>query len=155
MGYDPISRQFGPDVASPQTNPGTPPDRDADAEAVVVPPVDSEDLGGTLTRWWVQKAREEAEELVPKATEYGGGHRATDLVQLGRSLAQLMGHSGPGDWTEGQLQELACYFYLQGKMGRWHAALLEGRQVSDDTVHDIKVYATMVQRIREQGGWPV
>lgn len=120
-----------------------------------VPPVDSEDFGATLTRWWVGKAQEEASALVPKATEYGGAHRASDLTQLGRTIAELMGYTGTGDFTEGQLQELACYFYIQGKLGRWQAALLEGRQVSDDTVHDIKVYTTMVQRIREKGGWPV
>ena len=126
-----------------------------DSKPSVVPPVASEGPGATLTRWWVGKAQEEALALVPKAVEYGGAHRASDLTQLGRTIAELMGYTGTGDFTEGQLQELACYFYIQGKLGRWQAALLEGRQVSDDTVHDIKVYTTMVQRIREVGGWPV
>jgi hypothetical protein len=129
-------------------------------EAGTIPPVDSGDLAATLTRWWVQKAEEEARELVPKAVEYGGAHRASDLVQLGRTIAELTGFDADtrrlrGLDTDAFYQELACYFYLQGKMGRWQAALLEGRQVSDDTVHDIKIYTTMVQRIREQGGWPV
>jgi hypothetical protein len=123
-------------------------------EAATVPPVDSGDLAGILTQWWLQKANEEATELVPKMQEYGGMHRASDLTQLGRSMADLI--AGAGNFTEeGDLQELACYFYLQGKMGRWQAALLEGRRVSDDTIHDIKIYTTMVQRIREAGGWPV
>jgi hypothetical protein len=113
-----------------------------------------------LTKWWMNKAREEISALAPKAEEYGGAHRASDLVQLGRTIAELTGFDADtrrlrGLDTDAFYQELACYFYLQGKMGRWQAALLEGRQVSDDTIHDIKIYTTMVQRIREQGGWPV
>lgn len=119
-----------------------------------VPPVNSEALGATLTRWWVEKAEKEARELVPKAVEYGGAHRASDLTQLGRTLAELM-EASDGREEDAELQELAIYFYLQGKMGRWQAALLEGRRVSDDTIHDLGIYVKMVQRIREAGGWPV
>lgn len=127
----------------------------ASVRAGTVPPVDSEGLGAILARWWYDKSEEEAQGVVPKATEYGGAHRASDLIQLGRTIAELMGFTGAGRMTEGELQELACYFYLQGKVGRWHAALLEGRRVSDDTLLDIAVYTKMVQRIREVGGWPV
>lgn len=126
-------------------------------EPATGPSVDSENLGGTLMGWWVRKAQEEAETVVPKATEYGGNNRAADLTQIGRSMVELM--AGAADFAdtgdEGELQELACYFYLQGKMGRWHAALMEGRRVSDDTIYDIGIYIKMVQRIREAGGWPV
>lgn len=146
----------------PDTGPRTEPDWSRPPVSTSRPPaalpVDSEDLGATLTRWWVQKAQEEADALVPKAVEYGGAHRASDLTQLGRTIAELINPdyvSGHTEYTDGQLQELACYFYIQGKMGRWHAALLEGRDVSDDTLHDIKIYTTMVQRIRAAGGWPV
>lgn len=119
-----------------------------------VPPVNSGDVGAALTRWWVEKAEKEARELVPKAVEYGGAHRASDLTQLGRTLAELM-EASDGREEDAELQELAIYFYLQGKMGRWQAALLEGRRVSDDTIHDLGIYVKMVQRIREAGGWPV
>jgi hypothetical protein len=115
--------------------------------------VNSEDLAGTLMGWWSSRSKEEAETVVPKATEYGGGHRAADLTQVGQTIADLLGRSD--NFTEGNLQELACYFYIVGKMGRWHAALLEGRDVSDDTIYDIGIYIKMVQRIREKGGWPV
>lgn len=139
VGYDQLAEHHG-----------------VDDEAATVSPVDSEDLAGTLMGWWMQKAQEEAETVVPKATEYGGASRAADLTQIGRSMAELMNSEfGARYLSDAQLQELACYFYLQGKMGRWHAALMEGRRVSDDTIYDIGIYIKMVQRIRESGGWPV
>lgn len=121
------------------------------------PPLDSA-VPADLATWWRERGEAEAEAVVPKATEYGGAHRASDLIQLGRTIAELINPdyvSGHVEYTDGQLQELACYFYIQGKLGRWHAALLEGRQVSDDTLHDVAVYVKMVQRIRDVGGWPV
>lgn len=125
-------------------------------EAPVAPPVDSEDIGATLTQWWVSKAQEEAQRTVPKAVEYGGANRSADLAEIGRTMWSLMDQGGQGiEATEGMFQELGIYFYVIGKLGRWTAAIREGRSVSDDTLFDIGVYIKMVQRIREEGGWPV
>lgn len=107
-----------------------------------------------LVVWWRKRSEDEAEAAYRKSVEYGGSHRASDLVELGGDLADLMGKDS-GTLSEADLQELGIYFYLSGKLGRWKAALLEGKKVSDDTIADIKVYATMVQRIRDKGGWPV
>lgn len=107
-----------------------------------------------LEQWWRANTESEIAWLVPKAEEYGGMHRASDLVDLGRTMTELMGRD-PGEYSEGALQELGIYFYLEGKLGRWKAAILENRGVSEDTLTDISVYARMALRARQAGGWPV
>lgn len=119
-----------------------------------------------ISEWWETTAHDEIAQLVSKAREYGGAHRAEDLTDLGRSLVEAGVKYGPviaridgkpvyGTMTDAEAQELGCYFYLRGKFARWVAAIKEGRPVSDDTLHDIGVYVRMVQRIRAVGGWPV
>lgn len=107
----------------------------------------------SLEEWWVAKARAEIEDMTAKTAEYGGGGRAHDLIGIGNDLAQAMGRTGSvvGD---DEATELGIWFYLRGKMGRAMAALIDGRMPSDDTIHDILVYARMIQRTREVGGWP-
>ena len=111
-----------------------------------------------LETWWGDLAHDEVHRIIDKAQEYGGMHRAQDLLEIGRHLVTA-GVRVPGDHLEApsdaQLAELGCYYYLVGKMARWTAAVQEGRLVSDDTLHDIGVYSRMVQRIRHSGGWPV
>lgn len=112
--------------------------------------------GTALYRWWMETAHNEIAPMVDKITEYGGSNRATDLTELGRIMVasgvKMPAHQGN---VEPGYQELGCFFYLQGKFGRWVAAVKEGRPVSDDTLHDIGIYVRMVQRIRAVGGWPV
>lgn len=118
----------------PHPAPGATPQRDEDAAAQ------------DLTDWWVGLAMEEAGRVAAKAIEYG----ATDLEDLGFEIARI------NDWnlTKAQATEVGIYVYLRGKVSRWTAALTEGRQVSDDTLHDIGVYVRMAQRVREVGSWP-
>ncbi|WZB38602.1 hypothetical protein SEA_JERA_54 [Microbacterium phage Jera] len=115
--------------------------------------------GSALYRWWMQTAHDEIAPMLAKAEEYGGQHRAADLTDIGRDLIAAGVAEGPllgsGAVQDGWMQELGCYFYLRGKVGRWTAAIAEGRPVSDDTLHDIGIYVRMVQRIRAVGGWPV
>lgn len=99
-----------------------------------------------LTEWWMDKAEEEVRQVVPKAVEYG----ALDLVQIGQDLALTMKRTV----TDAEAAELGIYFYLRGKLARWTDAVITGRQVSDDTLHDIGVYVRMAQRVRDAGGWP-
>lgn len=101
----------------------------------------------TVRDWWLEVARQEAEKVVPKAIEYG----STDLIEIGRTLGQVMHREGLG---EAEQAELGVYFYIVGKIARWTDAVREGRAVSDDTLHDIGVYVRMAQRIRFSGGWP-
>lgn len=107
----------------------------------------------SLEEWWVAKARAEIEDMTAKTAEYGGGGRAHDLIGIGNDLAQAMGRTG-STVSDDEATELGIWFYLRGKMGRAMAALIDGRMPSDDTIHDILVYARMVQRTREVGGWP-
>lgn len=110
------------------------------------------DAYSELFEWWMTTSRHEISNMTTKITEYGGLGRATDLVEMGRMMASLAGRRVDDD---GESQEIGCAIYVYGKMGRVMAAIREGRLPSDDTWHDIGVYARMVQRIRAHGGWPV
>lgn len=99
-----------------------------------------------LSEWWRQCADDEIARTVPKAVEYG----ATDLIDIGRNVARLAGR----EVDDRQAAELGIFFYLEGKFARWRSAIMEGRDVSDDTLFDIGVYVRMTQRIREFGSWP-
>ncbi|QJD50031.1 hypothetical protein SEA_RASOVI_57 [Microbacterium phage Rasovi] len=115
--------------------------------------------GSALYQWWMQTAHDEITPMLGKMVEYGGANRATDLIDIGRVLEEAgvrVDHFRTDQHTQtARQQELGCFFYLQGKFGRWVAAVKEGRPVSDDTLHDIGIYVRMVQRIRAVGGWPV
>lgn len=122
-------------------------------------PTERPDEWSELRGWWEQTAYDEIAGLIGKMEEYGGMHRATDLTEIGRAMVEAGVSDGPltggGAVQDGWLQELGAYFYLRGKFARWGAAIIEGRPVSDDTIHDIAIYTRMVQRIRARGGWPV
>lgn len=111
-----------------------------------------------IERWWLDLAHTEINALIPKAIEYGGTGRDGNLIALGRSMVEA-GFPVPKfkneDGENEFYAELAIYFYIQGKLARWGAALKQGNFVSDDTVHDIGIYVKMVQRIRDIGGWLV
>lgn len=119
-----------------------------------------EDGWGELRGWWEQTAHDEIAGLVAKAQEYGGITRATDLIAIGEDLiaagVKEPLHMGDAHETQNQwATELGIYFYLRGKFARWQAAVIDGRPVSDDTLHDIAIYTRMAQRNRTVGGWPV
>lgn len=109
-------------------------------------PLESQELEQDLTEWWLKQATDEARATVPKAIEYG----SDDLMEMGRTLAQVTGR----EMTPQECAEFGIYWYVLGKMARWTAAVKDGRPVSDDTILDIGVYTKMVQRIRQEGGWP-
>lgn len=103
-------------------------------------------LAESLFRWWMDRATAEVQQVVPKAVEYGNN----SLIDLGYQLARYAHRTVSAE----EAQELGCWFYIVGKMGRWADALVDGTRVSDDTIHDISVYCRMVQRIRTTGSWP-
>lgn len=107
-----------------------------------------------LEKWWWDQTRTDIAATIPKAQEYSGHGAAVDLEYLGTVLDAQIGVEGEEDRTSAEKQELAVYFYMQGKMARWHSALMRGVPVSDDTIFDLAVYAKIVQRIRACGGWP-
>lgn len=112
-----------------------------------LPSEGQEDRLRASVAWWVSDAKENAEKTMPKAIEYG----SIELVEAGRTLARLMGRP---DVSDQEAMETMIWSYVMGKMGRWTAALSRGERVSDDTIFDILVYATMVRKIRETGEWP-
>lgn len=107
-------------------------------------------LAAELERWWHDQAQVEIEQVVPKAIEYGGVGSAVDLVWMGQEIAGMLGRRV----DDQEATELGIWVYILGKVARWKAAILEGRRVSDDTLHDISVYCRMAQRNRAVGGWP-
>lgn len=114
------------------------------AEALDHRPVESEDHPAVA--WWLADAREVAEATMPKAVEYG----STELIETGRVLADQM---GMGSVSDQEAMEVTIYAYMLGKMGRWSSAIKRGARVSDDTILDLQVYATMIRKIRQTGEW--
>ena len=102
---------------------------------------------GELESWWLGVAREEIEQTIPKAIEYG----SAELEAMGR---EILGLRTAEAVSRAEALEAAIFVYLRGKVGRWYAALRRGERVSDDTLHDLAVYARMAQRVRAVGGWP-
>lgn len=96
--------------------------------------------------WWLNGAHHDIEMVVPKSIEYG----SNSLTQLGHKIAQLQGRTV--DDTEAR--ELGLWINEVQKVERWTDAVMRGDRPSDDTLTDIKVYATMAQRNRETGDWP-
>lgn len=112
--------------------------------------MDKNELARELEGWWHGEAQTEVEAVVPKAIEYGGHGAAIDLIDIGRALGQIAHR----DLDDEEATEWGIFFYIEGKLARWKAALIEGRRVSDDTLHDVSVYCRMAQRNRSVGGWP-
>lgn len=99
-----------------------------------------------LHTWWMDKAGDEANRVIVKAVEYGNN----SMVEVGHQLAKMQGRKV----DDAEAAEMACYFYIVGKIGRWSDSLARGERVSDDTLYDVGVYVRMAQRIRDAGGWP-
>ena len=99
-----------------------------------------------LKKWWMGRAKQEIENIVPKAREYG----SNSLAQIGHKVAQLQGR----DVGEEEALELGCWIYAVGKMERWTDAVLKGHRPSADTLMDLGVYSKMAIRIAESGTWP-
>lgn len=106
----------------------------------------NERMAAALTDWWMERARTEIEQVAPKAVEYG----PNSMIEVGRA----MGRMSQRDLTDEEAIEVACMFYISGKLGRWVDAVAHGKRPSDDTIHDIGIYIKMAQRNRDVGGWP-
>lgn len=102
----------------------------------------------TLSDWWRRLTNDDIAATLPKVQEY----TAADLQIMGDTMRQWMpgGDTQPERWGI----EMAIAFYLLGKIARAVAAYREGRVPSDDTLKDIRIYAVMMQRVRDTGGWP-
>jgi hypothetical protein len=106
------------------------------------------DVIQSLTGWWMENAKREAEKLGPKAIEYG----SYDLELIGDVLHTIIDHSS--NRARAKDLESGIIFYLIGKIARLASALRDGHEPSDDTFLDISIYARMALYIREKGQWP-
>lgn len=106
-------------------------------------------ISGTseLAEWWHDRTRQEVDAVVPKAVEYG----ANSMIEVGRSMLRVAGRT---EVSDEEAIEVACMFYISGKLGRWIDAVAAGKRPSDDTVYDIGIYIKMAQRARDVGSWP-
>jgi hypothetical protein len=99
-----------------------------------------------LTDWWAAVAADDVAPAAVKAKEYG----STDLKIIGRAMREMIGI--PPDVVSDE--EIGIVFYTLGKVARAISAIGSGQRPSDDTWHDITVYAMMTRRVREVGQWP-
>lgn len=103
--------------------------------------------GPDFTRWWTSQVEEHGPTIQAKAQEYG----SNSLRQVGALFLRDRGLEG---FTETEELVAGCAVYAHGKLERVLDALLAGTLPSDDTLHDLQVYAAMAQYIKTTGVWP-
>lgn len=106
----------------------------------------------TTEGWWQRTAQSDFEQSLPKITEYGGVQEGSaDLQIMGFALAELVGmHDAP----DAVKQEMACWFYVLGKVARLVSDYKQGKPGKADTWFDITVYSMMARRLQAEGRWP-
>lgn len=99
-----------------------------------------------LWKWWQETSDRDFADGAPKIGEY----TAADLEIMG-VVMEKWGLAAPegGGGTEASIM-----WYILGKVARAVAAYREGRQPSEDTLHDITYYSMMTRRVRATGEWP-
>ena len=99
-----------------------------------------------LRAWWDKTTQDEIESMMPKVVEYG----SNDLKMIGDALLALRKD------LRGTVEpdELAVAFYALGKIARILGAYEDGNTPSDDSWHDLAIYARMALRVRDAGDWP-
>lgn len=105
-----------------------------------------------VAQWWLDTAADDFVASVPKTAEYGGTQQGSaDLRLMGDNLAELMGWK---DISDAIKQELAVWFYVQGKAARLVSNYQQQQPGKADTWLDITVYSMMARRLQETGLWP-
>lgn len=99
-----------------------------------------------LQEWWNKTSKDEIDSMLPKVIEYG----ANDLKIMGDAMLLLK----PELQGKVEPEELAIAFYALGKVARIMGAYADGVAPSDDSWHDLAIYARMAQRVRDAGYWP-
>ena len=99
-----------------------------------------------LETWWEDTTEDELRSMLPKVIEYGSHDLGVigDIMMLMRP--ELRGKVHPA--------ELGIAFYALGKVARIMGAYADDIAPSDDSWHDLAIYARMAQRVRDAGGWP-
>lgn len=91
--------------------------------------------------WWIQTAELDLTGFLKKYDEYGHA----DLDVMGTAMEALAETPEPHHGTG---PEMAIMFYLLGKIARAFGAYAQGQLPSDDTLHDLAVYAMMARMHR-------
>lgn len=105
-----------------------------------------------LSEWWNRVVKQDYDDAVPKAEEYGGTHSGSaDLMIMGYALKHLR---IPEDAPDEIGQIAACWLYELGKVARGITNLNKGEPIKQDHMHDGRVYWMMMQRLAETGRWP-
>lgn len=105
-----------------------------------------------VAQWWLDTAAQDFTASIPKTNEYGGTHGGSaDLRLMGDNLAELMGWKNVSDAIK---QELAVWFYVQGKAARLVSDYQQRRPGKADTWLDLTTYCMMARRLQEVGRWP-
>lgn len=115
-------------------------------------PVPEQEPERDLFLWWVETSLGDLGAQMPKMREYGGvGGGSADLRLMGDNLAELLGWEAANDAVR---QELAVWFYTQGKAARLVSNYQQQEPGKSDTWHDITVYSMMARRLQQSGRWP-
>jgi hypothetical protein len=115
------------------------------------------DEGSELLAWWMETALSDYRAGAPKVDEYG----AHDLEIMGAVLMVLVYRERLDVLREAShastmpvMTELACWFYVLGKVARLVSDYMAERPGKSDTWHDVTFYSMMARRIQETGRWP-
>lgn len=118
-------------------------------------PIPDDPQQASLFTWWMNTALNDFQEGAPKVDEYG----AHDLEIMGAVLV-LLAYKEQLVTTLAEARaapigtELACWFYVLGKVARLVSDYMAKRAGKADTWHDITFYSMMARRIQETGRWP-
>ena len=103
-------------------------------------------------QWWLDTAAADFSASIPKTHEYSGQRGGSaDLRLMGDNMAELLGWEGVSDATK---QELAVWFYVQGKSARLVSDYQQRRPGKADTWLDLTTYCMMARRLQAAGMWP-
>jgi hypothetical protein len=118
--------------------------------ARMTPQRQAEERWAPIEAWLRKTFEEDLARLRPKAIEYG----ASDLRIMGKAMESLIPDGElDNDSKERAGLEMAIGFYAMGKAARLYGAWEKGREPSEDTWHDLEVYALMARYVREHGQW--
>lgn len=120
---------------------------------VMIFPLPEDERQAELMVWWLGTAYRDFQATMPKVQEYGGSkvEGSADLMLIGENLALLLDMHDVRDAVK---QELACWFYMQGKIARLVSDYQHHRSGKADTWFDAVVYGMMARRLQVAGRWP-
>jgi hypothetical protein len=112
-----------------------------------------------LFTWWLETSIDDYMAGAPKVDEYGAHDleimgAVLGVLAWGEHLRDVFSLAQEGHRQDRVSTELACWFYVLGKVSRLVSDYIAKRPGKDDTWHDITFYSMMARRIKETGRWP-